>query len=189
MWQEERTPCHTKPVYTELLVAKSRSVLAYKNGVPDFSVNSQPSTLLCGKDLVFTLQFFHPGLGHEVCDVLLQVIDATTHVINSSNDLVRHCLKFILHLLQECLHLRNNKTKHTPHAHPETPSRDGDRGPAQAWGKVPGSTPSRLLGEPHGLQQGIPSAGLCSHLSNRTDGCEAPSRGAQWDSKSRGGSR
>ena len=40
-----------------------------------------PSALLCGRDLVLAVQLFHPGLRHEVCYVLLQVINATAHVI------------------------------------------------------------------------------------------------------------
>lgn len=40
-----------------------------------------PSTLWCGRDLVFTLQLFHPSLCHEVCNVFLQVVNATAHVI------------------------------------------------------------------------------------------------------------
>lgn len=45
----------------------------------------------------------HACLRHQICDVLLQIIDAATHVINSRDDLVGHGLEFVLHLLEQVL--------------------------------------------------------------------------------------
>lgn len=64
----------------------------------------QPSTLLGSRNLVLSVQFFYSSLGHEVCDIFLQVIDSAAHVIDPSDDLIRHNLKLVLHLLQERLH-------------------------------------------------------------------------------------
>merc|ERR1719154_272918 len=44
-----------------------------------------------------------PGLGHEVVDVMLEVVYPGAHVVDPGDDLVRHGLEPVLHLLEHVL--------------------------------------------------------------------------------------
>lgn len=62
--------------------------LAWRNGVPDFSVHFQHLQLTHEAASCFPHQLFHLSLYHEASDVILQISNAAAPIIASSNDLV-----------------------------------------------------------------------------------------------------
>ena len=60
---------------------------------------------------VLFFRTFHPGLRHEIPDVLLQVVDPVPHLVDSGQYLLGHVLELILYGLEEPLDLGTKHSK------------------------------------------------------------------------------